>query len=465
MRAGKREQPNGGSMDAKTERVLSLSNQSRERWVLLALLLGVGSTPLFAAEPRELYAAPRGSCDGFPRLDIGTLPGMCAGLVFGPTRADRTRKVALPRSLLQLDKGTWLVSDLGAWDRPAGVIWKLQARAGQASSASPVLTGLNLPHALAVGPDGLVYVGEMSRIIRFDPKAADPASTVEVVVSELPDNKLHEHRHPLSKFIFAPDDSLLVNIGAPSDQCLGGSGRVSGKSCAESDAGEQTASIRRYPLVSAGKWDQSYTVHARGLRNSVALSVHPSGTVIQAENSYDFATRWFPFEEVNVIEAGRHYGWPYCADLDTPTPAWKSTAAMDCTSAAHTRPAVLLPPHAAPLDILWYQGSMFPSLQGRMLMTWHGHRSIGGRIASFAVDARGVPIPDRRARFPVYGAKSRAYGVEPAATPVVLTPQWELMRGRRPQGSPVGLAVASDGAIWTTDDRAGLVIRLATDRD
>jgi glucose/arabinose dehydrogenase len=430
-----------------------------------ALLVGNISTPSFAAEPREVYASPRGKCDGYPRLDIGTVPGMCAGLVIGPTREDRTRKVALPRSLVQLDDSNWLVSDLGAWDRPAGAIWRLQGRAGEVSSLTALVTGLNLPHALAMGTDGLVYVGEMSRIIRFDPKAAYPAKTVEVIISNLPDNKLHLHRHPLSKFVFAPDGALLVNVGAPSDQCVDSRGRASGISCAESEAGEQTASIRRYAKVGPGKWNQNYTVHARGLRNSVALSVHPSGTIVQAENSYDFTTRWFPFEEVNVIEPNRHYGWPYCADLHTPTPAWKSRGAMDCKSAAHTRPVVLLPPHAAPLDLLWYQGSMFPALKGRMLMTWHGHRSTGGRIASFAVDARGVPIPDKRASFPVYGAKSRAYGAGPAATPVVLTPQWGLLRNRRPQGSPVGLAVARDGAIWTTDDRAGLVIRLATDRD
>lgn len=106
---------------------------------------------------------------------------------------------------------------------------------------------------------------------------------------------------------------------------------------------------------------------------------------------------------------------------------------------------------------------MFPALQGRLLMTWHGHRSTGGRIASFAVDTRGVPVPDRRPRFPVYGQGLRAYGAGPAATPVVLTPGWGLRRGLRPQGSPVGLAIADDGAIWATDDRAGLVIRFAKD--
>ncbi len=452
-------------MDVNTESLLKPSIRLNRHRTYLTLLLVLIAIPVLAAERRELYATPQGSCGGLPRLDIQTIPGMCAGLVLGPTRGNPARPIALPRSLVQLDEDTWLVSDLGSWTRPRGAIWRLDIRPGQVSTVSPVLTDLHLPHAMAAGKDGLVYVGEMSRIIRFDPRATDPTSTIEVVVAGLPDNKLHEHRHPLSKFVFAPDGALLVNIGAPSDQCSDPIGSAAQSRCAESESGEQAASIRRYQLVAPGKWDPKYTVYARGLRNSVALSVHPSGTVIQAENSYDFETRWFPFEEVNVIEDGRHYGWPYCADLHTPTPVWKSRGAMDCASVAHTRPAVLLPPHAAPLDILWYQGRMFPDLQGRMLMTWHGHRSVGGRIVSFAVDERGAPVPDRRARFPVYGANPRSYGVEPAATPIALTPGWGLQRGRRPQGSPVGLAVASDGAIWTTDDRAGLVIRLAADQD
>ena len=64
----------------------------------------------------------------------------------------------------------------------------------------------------------------------------------------------------------------------------------------------------------------------------------------------------------------------------------------------------------------------------------------------------------------MYGAPSRAYDAMPSADAFVLTPGWDRLAGKRPQGSPVGLAVARDGAIWTTDDRAGIVIRIAADR-
>lgn len=436
-----------------------------KRTIGAAILFSAFMPPISAAPPaRDAYAAPQGTCDGYPRLAIGMAKGFCAGLVVGPTAGDKTRKWLLPRSLAQLDETTWLVTDLGGWGTTRGAIWKLRSRPGASAELTRLLDGLNLPHALAIGPDGLAYVGEMSKIFRFDPHAADPKKTVETVIADLPDNRLHENRHPLSKFAFAPDGALLVNIGAPSDQCLDKAGKPLGKTCPESDEGDRAASIRRYASLGPGRWSGEYTVYAKGLRNSVALAVHRSGTVLQGENSYDFSARWSPFDEINVIEPGKHYGWPYCADVATATPGWKNTRAMDCGSAAHTAPALLLPPHAAPLDMLWYEGTMFPQLAGKLLITWHGYRSVGGRIAAFATDAKGVPLAEKGARYPVYGGPLRAYGIGPAANALILTPGWDRVAGKRPQGSPVGLAVAKDGAIWVTDDRAGLVIRIAADR-
>ena len=431
---------------------------------LLGLCLGLGLTSGVAhAAPRVAYKL-EGTCDGWPRLAIDTAPGICAGLVAGPTPgAFAQRQLRLPRTLVQLDARTWLVADLSDWTRPRGVVWKLTAEPGQPVRLEPLLTGLSLPHGLALGPDGLAYVGEMSRIFRFDPRAADPAATVTDVITGLPDNRLHDNRHPLSQFVFAADGALLVNVGAPSDQCLDANGaRVGTDRCDQSEGVEATAGIRRYALVAPGRWSPNFTMLARGLRNSVALAVHPSGTVLQAENSYDLPDRWSPFEELNRIEAGKHYGWPYCMDRATPTPGWGGT--MDCGSAAHTPPVALLPPHVAPLAMTWYQGAMFPALRGKLLMSWHGYRSTGGRLAAFAVDARGVPLTRAEATYPTYPSGSRPFGTGPAAQAEILTPGWGRVEGARPQGTPVGITVADDGAIWVADDKNASLIRFSVNR-
>lgn len=421
-------------------------------------VLASGQTP---GQGRKAITPPT-TCAGYPRVQISMAQGFCAGLVLAPAPG-KARQVRLPRSLLQLDDDTWLVTDLGGWGTRRGAVWKMKAEPGGRIDITRLIGGLQLPHAMAMGKDGKVYIGEMSRIFRFDPKADKPADTIETVIAGLPDNRLHENRHPLSKFVFLPDDALLVNVGAPSDQCLDAAGKASGAQCKESESGEHAASLRRYAPDGKGGWRGDYTVHARGLRNSVALAVHLSGTVLQGENSYDFADRWFPFDEINLIRQDHHYGWPYCADMATPTPGWKGKGAMDCASKAHTPPTLLLPPHTAPLDMLWYEGAMFPQLRGKLLMSWHGYRATGGRVVAYAVDEAGIPLAAPSARYPVYGGESRRFGAAPSANAFILTPGWGRA-GKRAQGSPVGLAVARDGAIWVADDRAGRIIRIAADR-
>ena len=434
----------------------------------LSTLLSV-SIPAAQSAGAYVVAAAE-TCDGWPRAPIETIPGICAGIVIAPQPGQFARReLRLPRSILPLSSSSFVIVDLGAWTGSNGAVWRLTLSPGRPPQLDRLLSGLQLPHGLGRGPDGHVYVGEMNRVFRFDPDAAKPQQTIEAVVTDLPGNRLHENRHPLSSFIFDGNGDLLINVGAPSDRCLDAEGqpkRTATGRCAETDGAEAPAAIRRYEYLGNGQWSSEFQTAARGLRNSLALARHSSGTIVQAENSIDYSDAARPFEELNVIGTGAHYGWPYCFDLDRTALDWTGASPMACTGSAHARPHTLLPPHSAPLGMLYYNGVMFPDLQGNLLIALHGYRQAGARLAAMEVAPDGLPPVKKGTRYSVYAngrIETRPYPA-PAAEIRVLTPRWDVVRGRRPMGTPVGLAVADDGAIWVVEDKNATVLRFAVEK-
>lgn len=426
------------------------------RLVLAVLFLAGLAAPAAGQGPGQgagrAYAV-QGECGGRPRTLVAMADGYCMGRVWQRAGDAGPR---MPRGLLELPGGDWLVTDLGSWDAGRGAVWRMSPQHDGGVRWVRLIRGLSMPHAIARGPDGRIYVAEMSRILAFDPARPDAAVAV---IEGLPDNRLHENRHPLSSFVFDGDGALLVNVGAPSDRCLTATGAPitdAHGQCAE--AAEQ-AMVRRYAATAPGRWSRDWTMFAAGLRNSVAMVRHSSGAVFQAENSVDLTTPDRPFDEINRLTPGGHYGWPYCTDMATALPGW---AARHARCGERTAPVSLLPPHAASLAMLYYDGAMFPELRGRMLMSWHGYRRTAGRIAVIETDASGAPLTDRGAHYAIYPRGSRPYPADaPAPRAKILTPGWNVRPGRHPQGSPAGLAVARDGSIWIADDRSAAILRIA----
>lgn len=423
--------------------------------VFLAAMLGLtlaGSGDARAQASGRPYAV-QGDCGGRPATTVRMAAGYCLGRVWQRSGGEGPR---MPRGLLELAAGDWLVTDLGTWDAGHGSLWRMRLLPDGAVGWTRLMRGLSMPHTVARGPDGRIYLAEMSRIVAFDPARPDAAVAV---VEGLPDNRLHPNRHPLSSFIFDGDGALLVNVGAPSDRCLDPRGTPVVDARGECAERAEQAMVRRYAMVAPGRWSPTWTPYATGLRNSVAMVRHASGAVYQGENSVDLTDPTRPFDEINRLTPGSDHGWPYCTDMATALPGW--TAAQS-RCGRRTQPVSLLPPHSAPLSMIYYDGPMFPDLNGRMLMSWHGPRQAGGRIVAIETDANGAPLTDLRASYAVYPRGARPYpSTAPAPRARVLTPGWNAVSGQHPMGSPVGLAVARDGAIWVADDRNGAILRIA----
>lgn len=424
---------------------------------------GLPPAPPADIRPVGPYLADHGrDCGGWPRLALETLPGTCVGIVAHATHpviaaaGPRFR----PRSIVQdpaRDDVFWII-DGGAQRDHFGRVFRLRVpeRTGELPVVDLVLTRLHRPHGGRIGPDGKLYVGLVDGIFRFDtaavntaleqlasaPPGTQPVVTVarEVVVSGLPTQLRREDRiryHPLTAFVFLPGGDLVINRGSSTDRCLES---LPAARC--EDEADNLASLARYPYLGGGRFGTTPEVLARGLRNSIALVAHASGTVLQGENGADYEEAEFPHEELNVIVAGGHYGWPYCFDERGSDPSWAhSDFLCDPTrNATYQPPLRLLPPHGAPLGLAYYDHASLPALTGHLLISLHGYRATGHRVLALPVNARGLP--------PVTGGE------------LTLVAGWDASE-RGPKGAPVELWVARDGSVWLVEDKNGTVLRIA----
>jgi glucose/arabinose dehydrogenase len=410
-------------------------------------------------------------CDGYPQLPIGTMPNSCVGLVIDQTNVDPAtgKGMKFPRKIVQIPNSEdFIVTDMGSWNPQTGAVFRLVKQAN-GYALKTVFNKLNMPFDAEVGPEGHIYIGEMGRIFKFDPNLAAP--TIENVITNLPTNLTVKNMHPLNSFAFLKNQNawdIVVNVGSPTDNC----GKEAPGVCRNSDGPDAQAALRKYKYLGDGKWNQTYSIFARGLRNSMALTVSPAGWVMQAENARALNSDVEPHEELNIVQEGRHYGFPYCYNFRAKVPEWSQNPNIDCASKAYDKPHVLLPPRVAPLDMTYYSGKMFPELQGHLLMTWHGYKPTGNRLVAFDVDQNGWPhLSNTPATYNVWDATrangkktvsySAAGGVLRSAQHKEIITDWFSKRGLRPNGSIVGVTEASDGSIWVVADYNNTVLRIA----
>jgi glucose/arabinose dehydrogenase len=443
------------------------------------------STTPFMASPSDK------TCGGFPRLRIETKSGYCVSLI-----KQLQDPAFQPRVILEIPgkPGEFLVSDFAGWSGTSGKIWYLKPGNDFSKvQLEPIVTNLSIVHQLAVGPEGMIYFSEDSRIRAFrisEISGSNPiaSSKIITVLDNLPPairNKTKNSMHPIKNFIFDRSNNLIVNIGAYTDHCTG----FLGNTCDEadlsfgkgsSDSHNHGAVLRLYPFngsVAKG-WNSQYRLIAEGLRNSMGLLFTPNGDLLQTENSRDFNESFRPAEELNLIpkeviegvSKSKHYGWPYCYEYDQTSEEW-ANGPFNCNPRQNSNyepPFLLLPPHGSPLGLIRYKGTMFPELKDKLLISLHGYRSPGHRLIAVTT-ANGNPItPSGKGSYldDDLGGGTVSIRRSFPSTPSTgefdyIINGWYEAPQFRPKGSPVAITEASDGSIYIADDKSNSILRLA----
>lgn len=208
---------------------------------------------------------------------------------------------------------------------------------------------LDGPHGLALR-DGWLYIAERTAIgrVRFDPDAGQVIGAYTHVLTGLTTDGFHQTK----TIAFGPDGWLYLSQGSTCNACV------------EKD--ERRATIMRMrPDGSAAE------VIATGLRNSVGFDWAPWDDALYAtENGRDLLGDDFPPDELNRIERGGFYGWPYFNGNGESDPDMGSAPAAKIPA----RPPVhAFRPHNAPLGIHFLRSAdLPPGFERTALVALHG---------------------------------------------------------------------------------------------
>ena len=176
-------------------------------------------------------------------------------------------------------------------------------------------------------------------------------------------------------------------------------------------------------------------IFSRGLRNTVGMALHPAtGEIWGTDNGGDNLGEDQPPEEINILRAGRDYGWPRCYGDGGRYPGYSG----DC--AFQTPPELGMQAHSAPLGIGFYTGEQFPArYQNDAFVAFHGSWN------------RDTPTGYKVVR--ILASSGRGQGIEDFLT--------GFLRGTTTSGRPVHAISGPDGALYVSDDMNGVVYRVS----
>jgi glucose/arabinose dehydrogenase len=336
--------------------------------------------------------------------------------------------------------------------------------AEQQSQFSPGLGGSGLAWS-----NGMLYFGANDRVLRFTMPAGQltPIGDAAVVVSGLVSTGDH-----ISKTVVVPNPTTLyVNIGSASNACQVANRQAQSPGVFPCPELPIRAGVWQFNALGTNQAQSDGQHYATGLRNMVALAVHPrSGELWGVQHGRDMLfENWpqfftveedavLPAEEMIRITRGSDNGWPYCyfdavfEKKKVLAPEYGGDGAIvsgngiDC--ATMNQPLATFGAHWAPNGMHFYNSSQFPSrYRNGAFVVFHG-----------GFDRAPLPNEGYKVMFVPFNAAGNPTGdpetfADGFAGPLTPLPANAVHR-------PVGVTEGPDGSLYISDDKAGRIWRI-----
>ncbi len=338
-----------------------------------------------------------------------------------------------------------------------GIVTMIDIQEGRAIGQKDIFTGLKKPHGLAFDPaskaEGDLYLAEeggLSRVAVYRSDARNPengwyegmtdleevelslrlySSIVPGKFLELPTSRAYRN-HFSRTIAFGPDKKLYLSIGSSCNVCI--------------EKEDRRAKIFQVDMKvnrETGGYDVALVPYAIGLRNAVFFVWHPETDAMWAtEMGRDELGDDLPPDEINIIEAGKDYGWPYCYGKQVVDTVFENVSETREHCAQSTPAYIDLPAHSAPLGLAFIPDSWPEKYRGDLLIAYHGSWN------------RSEPTGYKITRIKL--SESGQYEGEED-----FIAGW-LTENEKSFGRPVDLKFGPDGALYASDDKAGVAYRV-----
>ena len=327
-----------------------------------------------------------------------------------------------PRLLMAAPNGDIFLADSRAGE--VRVLRGVKAD-GTAATVSTFASGLDHPFGIAFYPNGphpqWVYVANTTSLVRFPYKEGDLKATAapKTIVPVLPGYaQLRGGGHWTRDVVFSKDNQrMFVSVGSASNV---------------DDPDTHPREFHRADVLEYTPEGKFVKVYASGIRNCVGEAINPTtGQLWCSVNERDRLGNNLVPDYITSVQEGGFYGWPYYyigghpdPRLEGKHPELKSKVIV---------PDVLLQSHFASLEMLFYEGSQFPSgYKGDAFAAEHGSWN---RFKRAGYEVVRVPMKN--------GHATGEY--EDFLTGFVRSDGnvW---------GRPVGVTVGKDGSLFVSDD-------------